>query len=192
MAGIRSEGPTALRTSATRGHRASVAQPRILVAFPAPRWITLRPPGAGPSPRHVGHDPAAKWISGTRPLKVGHDVAVGVRHMAAHTEPHVSRKERENRWARKVLPGPHGSCSGVRGRSRRPGLRVRGRRGVQQHQLEPGRGGRGSTRRSGRWPYRVRDGWRAMHRWQRDLLGRRGFRELREWRGLLQSRFRRR
>jgi hypothetical protein len=42
----------------------------ISAAFPATRWITLRPPGRARSPGHVAHDPAARWIRGTRPLKV--------------------------------------------------------------------------------------------------------------------------
>ena len=67
--GLRDKGPAALGTSATRGHRPSVAPAQIMAAFPAARWITLRPPGPARSPGHVGHDPAAKWIRGTRPLK---------------------------------------------------------------------------------------------------------------------------
>ena len=68
--GLRDKGRAALGTSAARGHRASVAPLRILAAFPATRWITLRPPDRARSPGHVAHDPAAKWIRGTRPLKV--------------------------------------------------------------------------------------------------------------------------
>jgi hypothetical protein len=67
--GLRRKRRAALSTSAARGHRASVAPAWILAAFPAARWITLRPPGLARSPGHVGHDPAAKWIRGTRPLK---------------------------------------------------------------------------------------------------------------------------
>jgi hypothetical protein len=67
--GLRREGLTALGTSATRGHCASVAHRRILAAFPAIRWITLRPPRRARSPGPVGHNPAAKWIRATRPLK---------------------------------------------------------------------------------------------------------------------------
>ena len=67
--GLRDKGRAALGTSATRGHRASVAPAQIMAAFPAARWITLRPPGPARSPGHVGHDPAAKWITRTRPLK---------------------------------------------------------------------------------------------------------------------------
>src|ERR1019366_10661599 len=65
---LRDKGRAALGTAAARGHRASVAPLRILSAFPATRWITLRPPDRARSPGHVAHDPAAKWIRGTRPL----------------------------------------------------------------------------------------------------------------------------
>lgn len=67
--GLRDKGRAALGTSATRGHWPSVAPAPIMAAFSAARWITLRPPGRARSPGHVGHDLAAKWIRGTRPLK---------------------------------------------------------------------------------------------------------------------------
>src|ERR1019366_3156005 len=41
--GLRDKGRAALGTSAARGHRASVAPLRILAAFPATRWLTIRP-----------------------------------------------------------------------------------------------------------------------------------------------------
>src|ERR1019366_7700210 len=67
--GLRDKGRAALGTSATSGHWPSVAPAQITAAFPAAWWITLRPPGPTRSPGHVGHDPAAKWIRGTRSLK---------------------------------------------------------------------------------------------------------------------------
>jgi hypothetical protein len=67
--GLRSKRRAALGTSAARGHRVSVAPPPLLAAFSAVKGITLRPPPRARSPGHVAHDPASKWIRGTRPLK---------------------------------------------------------------------------------------------------------------------------
>jgi hypothetical protein len=48
----------------------SVASAWNRAAFSAARWITIRPPASGRLRRHVDHYPAAKWIRGTRPLKL--------------------------------------------------------------------------------------------------------------------------
>ena len=66
---LRRERRTALGTSAAGGHCTSVASAGNLAAFSAARWITIRPRVGGRLRGHVDHDPVAKWIRGTRPLK---------------------------------------------------------------------------------------------------------------------------
>ena len=63
------ERRAALGTSATGGHCASVAPAWIVAAFPAAKWITIRPRSGARSRGRVDHYAAAKWIRGTRPLK---------------------------------------------------------------------------------------------------------------------------
>jgi hypothetical protein len=58
----RGERRAALGTSAARGHLDSVAPTSILAAFPAARWITIRPRSNGRSPGRVDHYAAVKWI----------------------------------------------------------------------------------------------------------------------------------
>jgi hypothetical protein len=65
----RGERRAALGTSAARGHLDSVAPASILAALPAATWITMRPRSDGRSRGRVDHYKAAKWITGTRPLK---------------------------------------------------------------------------------------------------------------------------
>jgi hypothetical protein len=63
------EHRAALGASATGGHCASVAPAWIVAAFPAARWITIRPRSDGRSRGHMDHYATAKWIRETRSLK---------------------------------------------------------------------------------------------------------------------------